>query len=65
MALNNYLPINTNSFAFPAFSPLTQHNSHLPQAKMKLANSCHNQPNIYNSVISPSSNSSEEEIEKQ
>ena len=49
------LPINANSFAFPAFSPLTQHNSHLPQANMMLANSCHNQPNIYNSIISPSS----------
>ena len=53
------LPINVNSFAFPAFSPLTQHNSHLPQPNMMLANSSHNQRNIYNSIISPSSNSSD------
>ena len=53
------LPTNANSFAFPAFSPLTQHNSHLPQPNMMLANSSHNQRNIYNSIISPSSNSSD------
>ena len=53
------LPINVNSFAFSAFSPLTQHNSHLPQPNMMLANSSHNQRNIYNSIISPSSNSSD------
>ena len=53
------LPINANSFPFLAFSPLTQHNSHLPQPNMMLANSSHNQSNIYNSIISPSSNSSD------
>ena len=53
------LSINANSFAFPAVSPLTQHNSHLPQPNMMLANSSHNQRNIYNSIISPSSNSSD------
>ena len=53
------LPINSNSFAFPAFNPLTQHNSHLLQPNMMLANSSHNQHNIYNSIISPSSNSSD------
>ena len=53
------LPFNANSFALPAFSPLTQHNSHLPQTNMILANSSHNQRNIYNSIISPSSNSSD------
>ena len=53
------LSSNANSFAFPAVSPLTQHNSHLPQPNMMLANSSHNQRNIYNSIISPSSNSSD------
>ena len=51
------LPINVNRFAFPAFSPLTQHNSHLLQPNMMLANSSHNQSNICNSIISQSSNS--------
>ena len=37
------LPINATSFAFHAFSLLTQHNSHLPQLNMMLANSSHNQ----------------------
>ena len=32
------LPVNASSFAFPALSPLTQHNSHLPQPNMVLAN---------------------------
>ena len=36
---------NANSFAFPAFSPLTQHNSHLPQPNLMLANSSHTQRN--------------------
>ena len=53
------LAINANSFAFPAFSPPTQHNSHLPQPNFMLANSSHNQCNIYNSIISPSSSSSD------
>ena len=53
------LPINANSFAFVAFGPLTQHNSHLRQPNMTLANASHNQRNIYNSIISPSSNSSD------
>ena len=53
------LLINANSFAFPAFSPLTQHNSYLPQLNMMLANSSHKQHNIYNSIISPSSNGSD------
>ena len=46
------LLINANSFAFPAFSPLTQHNSHLLQTNMMLANSSHNQRNMYNYYIS-------------
>ena len=36
---------NANSFAFPAFSPLAQYNSHLPQPNLMLANSSHNQRN--------------------
>ena len=45
------LPTNANSFAFPTFSPLTQHSSHLLQPNMMLANLSHKQGNIYNSIF--------------
>ena len=53
------LPIKANSFAFPASGLLKQHNSHLPQPNVMLVNLSHNQRDICNSIISPSSNTSD------